>query len=125
MQITIQMDCFKRVIYAGCIGSLLLFSVSCDKEPAETGTGVISVSVIDNDADKTPVPDVDITITPGDIYGKTDAFGTATFEVDTGDYYVDADVCCIGPGFIQYHESVKVLIDDTAKVELSACLRCL
>jgi len=118
------MDCFKRIIYTGCIGSLLFFSISCNKEPAESGTGIISVSVIDNDAEKTPVPDVEITIAPGDITGETDARGIASFEVDTGNYFVDADVCCMGPGFIQYHEPVTVLAGDTAEVALTACLRC-
>jgi len=118
------MDYFIRVIYTGCIGSLLLFSVSCNKEPAETSKGIIYVSVVDNDAEKTPVPDVEIVITPGDITGKTNASGKASFKVDPGGYYVDADVCCIGPGFIQFHEPVTVTADDTAKVTLSACLRC-
>jgi len=118
------MDYFKRVIYAGCIGSLLFFTVSCNKGGEVSGKGIISVSVIDNDAEQTPVPDVEITIAPGDITGKTDSSGTASFKVDPGDYYVDADVCCMGPGFIQYHEPVSVLAGDTAEVELSACLRC-
>ena len=118
------MDNIKRVFYAGCIFSLLFFSVSCNKEPGEPSSGIILVSVIDNDTEKTPVPDVDITIMPGDMNGKTNASGTASFEVDTGDYYVDANVCCMGPGFIQYHEPVTVLAGDTAEVELSACLRC-
>lgn len=119
------MDFFRRAIYAGCIGSLLFFSVSCNKEATESGKGIIFVFVIDNDAERTPVPDVEITVEPGDITGKTDSIGTASFEVDPGEYFVNGDVCCIGPGFIQYHEAVTVRAGDTAGVEMTACLRCL
>ncbi len=120
-----QMDYCSRIIYSVWIVSMLFFLGSCNEEPAASNMGIIFVSVVDNDADKTPVPNVEITITPGEITWKTSDAGTASFEVDPGDYYVDADVCCIGPGFIQYHEPVTVLADDTAKVELTACLRCL
>lgn len=122
---TIQMDFFRRVIYTGSIGSLLFISVSCNREPIETVQGIIFVSVVDNDAEKTPVPDVELTITPGNITGRTNTSGTAIFKVDPGEYYVDADVCCIGPGLIQYHEPVTVTAGDTAEVEITACLRCL
>ena len=125
MKKTNHMVFCRSIMYTVIVGCLILFFGSCNKAPAEPVTGVISVSVIDNDAGNTPVPDVDITIKPGDLNGRTDASGTARFEVDPGDYYVDADVCCIGPGFIQYHEPVTVLAHDTAEVELSACLRCL
>ena len=99
--------------------------VSCSNEPAESITGIISVSVVDNDPDKTPVPDVEITVTPGDFTRMTDANGTASFEVDPGDYFVDADVCCAGPGYIHYYEAVTAVAHQTAELELTACLRCL
>jgi len=118
------MESFKGVIYTICIGSLLFLSVSCNKEQGETTKGIIYVTVVDNDIEKTPVPGVEIVITPGDITGMTNASGKASFKVDPGGYYVDADVCCIGPGFIQYHEPVTVTANDTAEVTLSACLRC-
>jgi len=105
--------------------SLLFILVSCNKEPVESKTGKISISVIDNDTEETPVPDVQIMITPGNIIMKTNANGIASFEVDPGDYYVDADVCCIGPGYIQYHESIKVEANRTVEIKLAACLRCL
>ena len=119
------MDYGSKIFYSLYIGSMLFFFGSCNKEPAAADKGVIFISVVDNDAGKTPVPNVDITIMPGELTGRTDDAGTASFEIDPGDYYVDADVCCIGPGFIQYHEPVTVLAEDTAKVELTACLRCL
>ena len=92
---------------------MLFVLISCDKKSTEFKTGIISVSVIDNDPEETPVPNVEITITPGDIIKKTNASGIASFEVDPGDYYVDADVCCIGPGYIHYHEPITVISDET------------
>jgi hypothetical protein len=87
-------------------------------------TGIISVSVVDNDPDETPIPDVEITITPGNIVKMTDANGLCNFELDPGDYYVDAAVCCIGPGNIHYHELAKVSANETKEVKLVGCLRC-
>ena len=55
----------------------------------------------------------------------TDADGIARFEVAPGEYFVDAQVCCIGPGFIEYHEPVQVVARQTAQVQLLACLKCL
>ena len=120
-----QMKYSSKIIYSLCIGSMLFFFGSCKKEPGASDKGIIFVSVVDNDAGKTPVPNVEIKIMPVEVTGKTNDAGTASFEIDPGDYYVDADVCCIGPGFIQYHEPVTVHAEDTAKVELTACLRCL
>jgi len=104
---------------------LFSYSISCKKEPTESKLGIISVTVVDNDSEETPVPDVEITITPGDLVKKTDANGNCSFEVDPGSYYVDAEVCCVGPGFIEYHEPVTVVENKTVKVKLTACLSCL
>jgi len=114
-----------KLIYSIFLLSLLLFFVSCINKPTESKTGIIYVSVIDNNPAETPVPDVEITITPGDIIKKTNANGIASFEVDPGDYYIDADVCCVGPGYIHYHEPITVADDETVEVELLACLICL
>lgn len=119
------MNLFMKLIYSVFLLSLLFFLASCNKKPTESRTGIITVSVIDNDPEETPVPDVEITVTPGDITKKTNANGIASFEVDPGDYYVDADVCCVGPGYINYHEPITVVANDTVEVELLACLRCL
>lgn len=105
--------------------SFVFLLVYCNKEPAESTTGIIAVSVNDNDIDETPVPDVEITITPGDIVNTTTANGIATFEVDPGDYFVNAAVCCVGPGNIIYHEPITVISNKTVEVKLTACLRCL
>jgi hypothetical protein len=77
--------------------SLLFSQVSCTNKTVESQTGIITISVVDDDPKETPIPDVEITITPGNIAKKTDANGLCNFELDPGDYYVDADVCCIGP----------------------------
>ncbi len=114
-----------KLIYSVFLVSLFFFSVSCNKKPTESKTAIISVSVIDKDPEETPVQDVEINITPGDIIKKTNANGIASFEVDPGDYYVNADVCCVGPGYIHYHEPITVVANETGKVKLLACLRCL
>ena len=104
---------------------ILIFNlVSCNSTPTDTKVGIISVSVVDNDARKTPVPNVDITITPGNIVLKTDQNGISNFEVEPGNYFVDAQVCCLGPGFIIYHVPVQVIEDRTSSIELEACLTC-
>jgi hypothetical protein len=72
-----------------------------------------------------PVADVEITITPKRMIDKTNNEGAALFVIDPGEYFMDADVCCIGPGFIKYHVPVKVMSDDTVKAQLNACLTCL
>ena len=99
----------------------LLLNVGCDT----LEHAIISVLVVDNDHQETPIPDVEITITPGYIVKKTNANGIASFEVAPGSYYVDADVCCIGPGFIHYHELVAVVMNETTEIKLFGCLRCL
>ena len=98
--------------------------ISCDNAPTESKLGVISVIVVDNDFNGTPVPNVEITVTPIDIVQKTDSNGISNFEVEPGNYFVDAEVCCVGPGNIEYHVPVKVIENKTADVKLLACLLC-
>lgn len=100
--------------------SLFFFQVSC----TDKSSGTLSVSVVDNDPQETPIPDVEITITPGNIVKMTDANGLCTFELDPGDYYVDANVCCLGPGYLEYHELAKVSANETKEVKLVGCLSC-
>ncbi len=99
-------------------------SVSCDNTPTESSLGVISVTVVDNDANKTPVPNVEITVTPINIVQQTDSNGICNFEVEPGDYFVDAEICCLGPGNILYHVPVQVNENKTSNVKLEACLSC-
>jgi hypothetical protein len=86
-------------------------------------TGFVYAFVIDEGINQ-PVADVTITLTPGNHVATTDKRGLAIFEVPAGDYFVDADVCCIGPGFIEYHVPVEVVGGETARVTLEACLAC-
>ena len=103
---------------------LFFYSISCDNAPTESELGVISVIVVDNDLNTTPVPNVEITVTPIDIVQNTDSSGICNFEVEPGNYFVDAEVCCAGPGNIEYHVPVKVIENKTADVKLLACLSC-
>ncbi len=104
--------------------SLFFYSISCDNAPTEYELGVISVVVVDNDLNETPVPNVEITVTPINIVQRTDSNGICNFEVEPGDYIVNAEVCCLGPGFIVYHVPVQVMEDRTSSIELEACLSC-
>ncbi len=94
------------------------------EEPKELRTGTISALVIDEGLEQ-PVEDVTITLTPGSLVSKTDENGVAVFEVPPGNYFVDASVCCVGPGFIEYHLSVTVREGKATRVTLQACLLCL
>ena len=113
-----------KLIISALFCFLFFNSISCDNAPTESELGVISVIVVDNDLNGTPVPNVEITVTPIDIVQKTDANGICNFEVEPGNYFVDAEVCCAGPGNIEYHVSVKVIENKTADVKLLACLSC-
>ena len=90
--------------------------------PIQSEKGYISVRVFDTIIG--PVEDVDVYILPDSLIGITNKDGLAFFSIDAGNYFVDAHVCCIGPGFINYHEPVKVAKNDTVKVKLMACLLC-
>ncbi len=109
-----------RVLLA--MGCILAFA--CEEGPVSPRQGTISVAVYDGGDPGSPVPDVDIVITPVDLHRRTDDNGLATFHVDPGGYYVDASVCCVGPGNINYHRPVTVSAGQTSEVTLNACLSC-
>lgn len=102
-------------------GFVLLDGCTDDTEQPRTGT--VTVLVIDEALDET-VSDVSITISPLNLVSLTDENGLAVFKLPPGDYFVDAAVCCVGPGFINYHRPVKVWEGKTVDVRLQACLRC-
>ena len=102
---------------------LLLFLFTCS-ESTNSETGTISVYVNDNDPDETPVPNVQITLLPDSIVKETNENGFCSFKVEPGDYFINAEVCCLGPGFIHYHEAVTVQKGKNQEVKLMACLRC-
>jgi hypothetical protein len=104
---------FTVALIAGC-------SESPEQPTAATGT--VSALVIDRSIG--PVADVDVILNPGGRVVKTGRDGLAVFEVPAGDYFVDANLCCVGPGFIVYHIPVEVRAGETVRVELWACLVC-
>jgi hypothetical protein len=118
------MKFINKFIISTFLYFLFFNSVSCDNTPTDSGLGVISVTVVDNDANETPVPNVEITVTPINIVQRTDPNGICNFEVEPGDYFVDAEVCCLGPGNIVYHVPVQVIENKTSNVKLEACLSC-
>ena len=95
----------------------------CSNEPT---TGVLIVSVNDQTLtlSQAPVSGVEIEITPVGLVSTTNNEGVAVFEVAPGDYFVNASVCCQGPGFIEYHVPTTVAGGETQAVELQACLAC-
>jgi hypothetical protein len=103
--------------------AVALTAMGCGDDPAQSETGRIHVAVVDNSTSD-PVEGVEIAITPAGVVSTTAADGVARFEIAPGDYFVDAQVCCVGPGFIQYHEPIQVVARETAEVTLSACLSC-
>ncbi len=118
------MKFINKLIISAFFYFLFFNSVSCDNTPTESRLGIISVTVVDNDANKTPVPNVEITVTPINIVQQTDSSGIFNFVVEPGKYFVDAEVCCSGPGNIEYHVPVEVIENKTSDVELEACLSC-
>lgn len=91
---------------------------------AHPSVGFVSVHVV-NGPSRQPVADVDVSITGSDQVSKTDRDGIAAFEIPPGNYFVDARVCCAGPGFIDYHVPITVETGKTVPVELEACLECI
>lgn len=90
---------------------------------AHPSVGFVTVRVVD------PVyggvSGVDITIAGTDFAAETNQDGIAEFEIPPGDYFVDAQVCCAGPGHIQHHRPITVETGKTLTVDLRACLRCI
>ncbi len=110
-----------------CVAVLLLatgslFVLGCDDDPITPSTGFIVVTVIDSSGPA--VAGVEIRILPDDLFAMTDDQGVALFEVGPGDYFVDANVCCVGPGLIDYHVPITVAGGETEAVELQAFLVC-
>ena len=99
----------------------------CSNDLTQPTTGVLIVSVNDQTvtSSQVPVSGVEIEITPVGLVSTTNNEGVAVFEVAPGDYFVDASVCCQGPGFIEYHVPITVAGGETQTVELQACLACI
>ena len=112
-----------RTLVVMLVLSCLALLQGCSDSSEQPRTGTVSALVIDGSLG--PVADVEITLSPTNLVAKTDKNGLVVFDVPPGDYFVDANVCCIGPGFIDYHLPVTVRAEKTAEVELRACLACL
>lgn len=113
-----------RIMIILIFSFLSLNQISCDESASDSGLGTVSVLVVDNDANETPIPDVEITLVPINEIKTTDSSGTCDFIVREGSYYVDAGVCCSGPGNIEYHVSVNVVENNTSNVKLYGCSSC-
>jgi hypothetical protein len=86
--------------------------------------GVIEVVVEDHMVPPAAMPPFEIVLTPlGDV-SQTDSTGRARFVVPAGTYVVNAELCCVGPGFIEYHEPASVGAGETVEVRLRSCLAC-
>ena len=110
----------RSVILLLVLGLILV--TGCDEDPTRRAKGFVSVTVID--ASGPPVPGIEIRILPLDRTALTDEQGVVLFDLAPGDYFVDASLCCMGPGFIQYHVPVTVTSGETEPVELRSCLAC-
>lgn len=104
------------------VGSALV--IGCDEGPLAPRSGTLVVAVYDGGNAAHPVPDVLVEVTPVGRRATTGDDGTVTFQLAPGGYYVDADVCCAGPGPIQYHRPVTLVANQTTTVTLNACLAC-
>ena len=105
---------------------VLICFLGCDKDkPNAPETGYISVYVYDDSAlEERPILDAEITVVPGDLVRFTDVNGRTIFEVDPGDYYVDAEICCVVIFPVKYHIPVTVTKGDTVDVEMADCFSC-
>lgn len=114
----------NKVIIFLIFNLIILSQISCSDEVTNNELGKVAVLVVDNDTSATPIPDIEITLTPLNEVNFTDSSGTCNFNVKSGSYYVDAEVCCAGAGNIEFHVLVKVEANKTSDVKLVGCLSC-
>jgi len=113
----------KRLLPA-LFAAFLVPAAGCDEDvPTRVPTGRISVTVVDISTVQ-PMPGIAVTIAGTGLSAETDAAGAALFTVEVGDYFVDARVCCVGPGLIDHHVPVSVAVGETAAVTLHGCTSC-
>ena len=110
---------YVAILLLAC-GSFLI--AGCGDDPVRPETGFILVTV--KDVSGPPVADVEIRIPAAGLTSTTDPEGVALFEVVPGHYFVEANLCCAGPGFIDYHVPVTVAGGKTETVVLQSCLDC-
>ena len=115
----------RRWLVAVLTGAAFAVSMGCGEDPAQPTTGILTVSVYDRGNPDWPVPDVRVELTPSGTALVTNSHGLAVFELGAGEYFVDARVCCIGPGLIEHHVAVTVEPGKRTEISLWACLPCL
>ena len=114
----------SQAIIKYAIFLVLTWCISCsENKPVEPETGYISVYVYDT-ASESPMPDVEITVVPGDLVQLTDVNGRTVFEVDPGEYYVNAEICCFIIFPVEYHIPVTITKGATVEVEMADCFSC-
>ena len=86
--------------------------------------GVIEVVVEDGSTPPGALPPFEVVLTPPGNVSQTDSTGRTRFVVPAGRYVVNAELCCVGPGFIEYHEHATVGAGETVEVRLFSCLVC-
>ena len=101
---------------------LIILVLSCEDEPTEVKTGTIYVLVLDES--NSPVSNEKIIIIPDSLVKYTDANGVCKFEVEPGDYYVNAHLPGPGPAGYYYHKLVTIKSSETIKLKFLACLTC-
>ena len=115
----------KRQIIPLFILGLTVFLSNCSPDSAETKTGTyINVFTLDNDQVHTPITGTEVTLAPINTVLTTDENGKCSFMVVPGDYVIQASLCCVGPGYIQYKDSVTVTLHQTVTDTLFGCLTC-
>ncbi len=109
----------SQAIIAGFLLLVLACFCSCDEDkPIAPETGYISVYVYDNSSESPiPIQNAEITVVPGDLVQLTGVNGRTVFEVDPGEYYVDAEICCFIIFPVVYHIPVTVTKGDTVEVD--------
>ena len=102
------------------LSAACLFVFGCDHD----SPGFIVVTVTDSQAGS--VDGFEIQIFPSfyDLIAITDDQGVARFEVEPGDYFVDASVPGPGPAPRKYHVPITVHGGETVPVQLYSCFSC-
>jgi len=113
-----------KLIESSILCLIIFNQISCSDEVTDTELGTVTVLVVDNDPSSTPIPDIEITLTPINKVEFTDSSGSCSFNVKPGNYFVDAEVCCAGVSNIVFHEMVRVDENKTSTVKLVGCLSC-
>jgi hypothetical protein len=112
----------NRILRALSLFVIAVLVAGCSDESTRPQTGTVEVLVLDENDQ--PVADQVVELAPAGLTLSTDNEGFASFTIPCGTYFVDASLCCIGPGYFEYHEQVTVIAGGVTRVTLRACLTC-